>query len=203
MTQLEEGSEQQGTAPPGREARRPFLKALSALNTKHQTLNTALPILAGPTAVGKTALSLEWAEANDAEIVSCDSRQVYRELTIGTAKPSPAEQARVPHHFIDERSVSEPLSAGRFEALALERIRAIQARGRNVLVTGGSTLYVHALLEGLADIPAVDPAIRPRLVRRLETEGADALYAELQRADPAFAETLDPTKSQRLLRGLE
>jgi len=163
------------------------------------------PILtiAGPTAVGKTELSLKVAEQLDAEIVSVDSRQVYKELTIGTAKPSPDARRRVPHHFIGERSLHEPFSAGAYAEAANERIRDILARDRRPLVVGGATLYLHALQYGLADIPDVDSAVRDRLNRRLETEGQDALYEELKEVDPKQAAEADPTKTQKVIRALE
>lgn len=160
--------------------------------------------ITGPTAVGKTALSLAFAEAHDAEIISADSRQVYKELTVGTAKPSAAVLERVPHHFINERSVFDAsYSAGAFARDANARIRDILRRGKRPLVVGGSTLYIHALQFGLADIPDVDDAVRDRLEARLEAEGAEALYTELQTVDPKQAEGLDPTKTQRLVRALE
>ncbi len=160
--------------------------------------------LTGPTAVGKTELSLSLAEALDAEIISADSRQVYSELTIGTAKPGPEELERVPHHFINERSIEEtPGSAGAFADEANERIREIRSRGRQALVVGGSTLYVHALQEGLADIPDVPQDVRTHLEERLEDEGKEALYAELELVDPEQAERCDPTKTQRVIRALE
>lgn len=159
--------------------------------------------IAGPTAVGKTELSLQVAEALDAEIVSADSRQVYRELTIGTAKPSPDAQERVPHHFIGERTLHEPFSAGTYAEEANERIREILDRGRYPLVVGGATLYLHALQYGLADIPDVDDEVRAWLEERLENEGKEALYEELQEVDPTQAEKADPTKTQRVIRALE
>ena len=162
-----------------------------------------VPVLTGPTAVGKTALSLDLAEHLGAEIISADSRQVYRRLDVGTAKPSAAELARVPHHFIDERDLDEPFSAGQFAREATARIVDVLGRGRVPLVVGGATLYLHALLYGLADVPAVPPAVREALEARLASEGADALYDELRHADPAAAATLDPTKTQRLVRALE
>lgn len=159
--------------------------------------------IAGPTAVGKTELSLDVAEALDAEIVSADSRQVYDELTIGTAKPSAEAQKRVPHHFIGERSLREPFSAGTYADEANERIRSILNRGRQPVVVGGATLYLHALQYGLADIPDVDDDVRDWLEERLDEEGAEALYNELQEVDPAQAEKSDPTKTQRVIRALE
>lgn len=160
--------------------------------------------LTGPTGVGKTALSLAVAEVLGAEIVSCDSRQVFRQLDIGTAKPSHADRQRVPHHFIDERSLDEPWSAGQFAEDAEARIRDVHARGAEALVVGGSTLYLHALAHGLAALPEPDLAIREELNAVVASaEGRVALYAELQRADPEAAATLDPSKSQRLVRFVE
>lgn len=163
------------------------------------------PILTitGPTGVGKTDLSLNVAEAIDAEIVSVDSRQVYEELTIGTAKPSPEALARIPHHFIGERSLHEPFSAGAYAEAANERIRSLHERGCRVLIVGGATLYLHALQYGLADIPDVDDDIRARLEKRLDDEGKEALYEELQEVDPKQADEMDSTKTQRVIRALE
>lgn len=163
------------------------------------------PILTitGPTAVGKTALSLEVAERLNAEIISVDSRQVYEELTIGTAKPSASAQQRAPHHFIGERSLHEPFSAGAYAKAANDRIRAVLERGRRPLVVGGATLYLHALQYGLADIPDVDDEVRKQLNQRLESEGQDALYEELEQVDPGQAAKTDPTKTQKVIRALE
>jgi tRNA dimethylallyltransferase len=159
--------------------------------------------IAGPTAVGKTELSLEVAEALDAEIISADSRQVYKELTIGTAKPSPEAQQRVPHHFIGERTLQDPFSAGTYAEEANERIRSILDWGRRPLIVGGATLYLHALQYGLADIPDVDDRVREWLEDRLDEEGPEALFDELQEVDPKQAEKADPTKTQRVIRALE
>jgi tRNA dimethylallyltransferase len=166
-------------------------------------MNLPIPVLTGPTAVGKTALSLELAEAIGAEIISADSRQVYRELTIGTAKPTANELARVPHHFIDERSLDDPWTAGQFAKAANARIESVLDRDRTPLVVGGSTLYLHALQFGLADIPRVPHAVRASLEARLEREGAQALYEELRDVDPEAAASMDATKTQRLVRALE
>jgi tRNA dimethylallyltransferase len=160
-------------------------------------------VLTGPTAAGKTDVSLKVAERLKGEIVSADSRQIYRGLDVGTAKPSPGELARVPHHFIDEKDLGEPFSAGRFAAEAEARIAEILARGGLPVVAGGSTLYVEALVHGLANIPDVPPEVRIAVEQRLADEGAETLYAELLRLDPAAAATLDATKTQRLVRALE
>lgn len=159
--------------------------------------------ITGPTGVGKTDLSLQVARDLEAEIVSADSRQVYRALSVGTAKPSFEERTTVPHHFVHEIRLEDPFSAGRFARLANERIRSIRARGRTALVVGGSTLYLHALQHGLAEIPEIDPDLRESLNARLVDEGPQRLYDELEAVDPAYACTLDPTKTQRLVRGLE
>jgi len=170
----------------------------------HEEPDPPVLTIVGPTAVGKTTLSLNVAEQLDAEIISADSRQVYSELTIGTAKPSEEEQSRVPHHFIGERSVEgPPFSAGAFADAANARIRDIRSRGRQAIVVGGSTLYVHALQEGLADIPDVPQRVRDRLEGRLEEEGPEALYDELCAVDPRQAENNDPTKTHRVIRALE
>lgn len=163
------------------------------------------PILTitGPTAVGKTELSLDIAERLNAEIVSADSRQVYEELTIGTAKPGPHALDRVPHHFIGERSLHEPFSAGEYADAANERIREILDRGRRPIVVGAATLYIHALQYGLADIPEVDDEVRKRLEQRMEMEGQESLYQELQEVDPEQAESTDPTKTHQVIRALE
>ncbi|MBN8589767.1 MAG: tRNA (adenosine(37)-N6)-dimethylallyltransferase MiaA [Rhodothermia bacterium] len=162
-----------------------------------------IQVIVGPTAVGKTAYAIEVALKNNGEVVSADSRQVFKELNIGTAKPSREELAAVPHHFIDEKSLVESFSAGIFAEEANVRLTEIIARGKNPILCGGSTLYVQALVQGLAEVPAVNPEVRTNLMAELEERGHLALYEELQQADPVFAQSLDPTKSQRLLRGLE
>ncbi|MFB6248251.1 MAG: tRNA (adenosine(37)-N6)-dimethylallyltransferase MiaA [Salinibacter sp.] len=162
-----------------------------------------IPTLVGPTAVGKTEVSLRLAERLDAEIVSVDSRQIYEELTIGTAKPDAEALGRVPHHFIGERSLRSPISAGTYADEANRRIASIRERGRTPLVVGGATLYLHALQEGLADIPDVEDEVRTWLEERLEDEGPEALYDELREVDPTQAEKADPTKTQRVIRALE
>lgn len=164
---------------------------------------TTIPYLAGPTASGKSAVALAWAERNGGEIVSADSRQVYRELNVATAKPTAEERARVRHHLVDARSVHEPLSAGAFAREVERCVRDILERGRKPILVGGSTLYLQAIVFGLADVPPVDLPIRERLAARLVSEGAAALFRALQDGDPEYAATLDSTKTQRVLRGLE
>lgn len=158
--------------------------------------------ITGPTAVGKSRLALEWAAATGGEIVSADSRQIYRELDVGTAKPTQADLARVPHHFVSERSVHDPpFTAGRFARAAEDRIDDIRSRGVAPVVVGGSMLYLDALVDGIADIPPLPGDLRALLSAEAATaEGRAALFGELQAADPAAAATLDPSKSHRLVR---
>ena len=162
-----------------------------------------LVCLIGPTASGKSALSLPLAEALGAEIVSVDSAQVYRGMDIGTAKPSRAERARVPHHLIDIADPAEPYSAARFVADATKAIREVRSRGRRPLLAGGTVLYFNALQHGLAPMPAADPATREALAAELASRGAAALHAELRAVDPAAAARIHERDPQRLLRALE
>ena len=167
---------------------------------------TVLPpviVILGPTASGKSALALAVAKKIGGEIISADSRQIYRELDIGAAKPSPEILGEVKHHFVNEKNIGEPFTAGDFATEAVERIREIHRRGRRAVVAGGSTLYLEGLLKGFADLPPADPEIRARLLEELEREGKERLYARLLARDPDQAATLDPTKSQRLIRSLE
>jgi tRNA dimethylallyltransferase len=163
---------------------------------------TVLVIL-GPTASGKTALAHSVAEKIDAEIISADSRQIYRELTIGTAKPPASALKAVRHHFIDERNIGEPFSAGDFAVQAYERILDIQGRGKHAIVAGGSGLYIEGLVMGFADLPPGDQEIRRKLSAELEKHGADKLFRRLESLDPQQASGLDPTKTHRLIRSLE
>ena len=137
------------------------------------------------------------------EIISADSRQIYKELTIGSAKPTVEELAQVPHHFINELNLGEPYSAGLFAEQASERIDEVFARGRVPVVVGGSTLYLHALVHGLSPTVPSDPDVRTNIEKRLEEVGKDALYEELSRIDPQSASAMDPTKTSRLIRAIE
>lgn len=159
--------------------------------------------LLGPTAVGKTNLSIQIARELNAEIISADSRQIYKQLDIGTAKPGADLLSSIKHHFIDELELTEHFSAGRFAEAASLRIEDIRSRGRTPLVVGGSTLYLAALLHGMAPIPPINPGIRYDLKVKLERAGAAALFEELMTVDPESARTMDATKSQRIVRALE
>lgn len=159
--------------------------------------------LLGPTASGKTAAALALAERAPIEIISVDSALVYRGMDIGTAKPTPAELARTPHHLIDILEPSESYSAAEFRQRALPLIEAIRARGRMPLLVGGTMLYYKALTHGLNDLPAADPATRAELDRQAALAGWPALHARLAEVDPVTAARLAPNDAQRIQRALE
>lgn len=160
-------------------------------------------LLLGPTASGKTAASLALAAEMPVEIISVDSALVYRDMDIGTAKPSAAEQASCPHHLIDVVTPEEAYSAARFCADAVRLMAEITARGRVPLLTGGTMLYFKALREGLSDLPPADAAMRAEIDTEAAARGWPALHAELGRLDPAAAARLEPTDAQRIQRALE
>ncbi len=157
----------------------------------------------GPTASGKSALAMALAKQFPVEIVSVDSAQVYRGMDIGTAKPSRAERAAVPHHLIDIIDPTESYSAARFRGDAIRLILEIADRGRTPLLVGGTMLYFKALREGLSDLPESDPAVRERIDIEATERGWPALHAELERVDPQTAARLKPNDAQRIQRALE
>ena len=158
----------------------------------------------GPTASGKTALSVALARAFDGEIINADSMQIYKNLDVGTAKPSAEERQGIPHYLLDFLPPETPYSVADFTAAADPLIRDITARGRLPLVVGGTGLYITSLLSGMAFAPEkTDPAIRARLQARADTEGGAALYAELQRVDPDYAAQVHPNNLPRVIRALE
>lgn len=159
--------------------------------------------IVGPTAAGKTAAAAIVACEIGAEIVSVDSRQVYRRLDVGTAKPGPDLRALVPHHMIDVADPAGRYDAARFASDARRAIEGILARGRRVLLCGGSGLYLRALTEGLCPAPPADDDARAALRARLAEVGAEALHAELRDADPESARRIAPRDAQRILRALE
>lgn len=160
-------------------------------------------ILCGPTAVGKSRLALELAEKFQGEIISADSQQVWRELDIGTAKPSPIDRAHVPHHLIDVASPDETFDVSRYAALADTAIAEIAARGKLALVVGGAGMYIRILLYGLCEAPPQDLGVRRHFAVRMAKEGLTALYAELEKIDPAAAQKIHPNDKTRTLRALE
>ena len=159
--------------------------------------------IVGPTGIGKTALAMEVAERLGAEIVNADSRQLYRGMDIGTAKPSAAELARVRHHLVDIRSPGEPLDVAQFRALAGAAIAEAAGRGRPVLVTGGSGLYLRVLRYGIFRGPGASPSIRAALLEDARGRGVEYLYDELRRVDPAAARRLEPRDLYRIVRAIE
>ncbi|HEX7889102.1 MAG TPA: tRNA (adenosine(37)-N6)-dimethylallyltransferase MiaA [Ramlibacter sp.] len=163
----------------------------------------ALVALAGPTASGKSAAALVLAERLAAEIVSVDSALVYRGMDIGTAKPTAAERARVPHHLIDIRDPAQPYSAAEFAADAQAIVQDLRARGKRVVLAGGTMLYFKALFEGLAAMPAADPALRAAIEAEAAIAGWPALHAQLAQVDPVTAARLAPNDAQRIQRALE
>jgi tRNA dimethylallyltransferase len=166
-------------------------------------VSRVIHVLTGCTAVGKTELALRWAEARGAEIVSCDSLLFYRGADIGTAKPTPAERARVPHHLIDICGITERMDVTHYVAKARVAIDGILRRGRAVLVTGGSGFYLKAFFAPVADEIAVPEALRAEVRGRLETHGLDSLVTELAKLNPGGLGALDVHNPRRVTRALE
>lgn len=160
-------------------------------------------VILGPTATGKSSLAMKLARLLGGEIVNADALQVYRGLSIGTAKPSPEEMEEIPHHLVDILDPAERFSAGDFARRAREAISDIESRGKKALVVGGSGLYLRSLLEGMSPIPRGDEALRRELDRRTESEGLGKLHEELRGIDPETAGRLAPGDRQRILRALE
>ena len=171
-----------------------------AMNADTRPLAIALM---GPTASGKTALAIEWAQRLGGEILSVDSALVYRGLDIGAAKPDASERAQVPHHMLDLRDPWQPYSAAEFAIDARAAIADILARGRLPILAGGTGLYFRALMEGLAPMPESDQAVRAAITAEAATRGWAGLHAELALVDPAAAARIHPTDAQRIQRALE
>ncbi len=162
-----------------------------------------LILIAGPTAVGKTDLALRLAQKLGTEIVSADARQVYREMVIGTAPPSKLQLDTVRHHFIGSHSIHHPLNAAQYGDLALAVIRELFLTHNYVVMTGGSGLYIKAVLEGFDDMPPVKAGIREGLLEKYAQRGLDWLQQELKSADPTYYEVVDIRNPHRLIRALE
>ena len=160
-------------------------------------------VLAGPTASGKSALALALARELDGVVINADSMQVYRELRVLTARPSAAEEVLAPHRLYGVLPAAERCSAGRWRALAIDEIAAARAAGKRPILVGGTGLYLRALIDGLAPIPPVPPAIRAAARARRDAIGPEAFHAELARRDPAAAARLAPGDTQRVLRAWE
>lgn len=165
--------------------------------------NKTVIIIAGPTAVGKTALGIEAASYFQTEIISADSRQCYKELNIGVARPSPEELATVPHHFIASHSIQEKVTAATFEQYALEKAATLFEQQDVVVMVGGTGLYIKAFCEGLDEVPEVTEEIRAQIIEQYQTEGMEWLQSQVQAKDPAFFAVGEIQNPHRLMRALE
>jgi len=160
-------------------------------------------IIVGPTAIGKTALSIELANALNTEIISCDSRQFYKELKIGAAPPNAKELAAAKHHFIHHLSVTDDYNAGEFEINAIAKIKELHKTKDTIIIVGGSGLYVDSICKGFDKMPEIPDQIRIKLNLKLEKKGLVWLQEEVKKSDPKFYTTCDQQNPQRLLRALE
>ena len=162
-----------------------------------------LIIVLGPTAVGKTEYAVSLAESLGTEIINCDSRQIFRELNIGVARPDDTTLGRVKHHFIACRSVTEPYTAGQFELDTLALLDELFKRHKTVVMAGGSGFYIDALCKGLDSFPPADPELREQLTERARKEGVESLRMDLKRLDPESYAAIDIANWQRVVRALE
>jgi tRNA dimethylallyltransferase len=162
-----------------------------------------LVVIVGPTASGKSALALHLAEKLKGEILACDSAQIYRHFDIGTGKPTPEEQSRVPHHLLDLCQPTDDFNAGDYLRRGRDVLEKVSARGRLPIVTAGTGLYLRALLEGLSPLPPRSPELRARLTAEAEEKGSDLLHRMLARVDPDSARDIAPQDTPKLVRALE
>jgi tRNA dimethylallyltransferase len=165
--------------------------------------NKLLIVIAGPTAAGKTGVAIEIAERLQTEIVSADSRQIYREMTIGTAKPSQAELQRVKHHFIDTHNITEDYDAAAYGKDALKTVTHLFETRDHVILCGGSGLYIQAVCKGFDDIPEISPGVRQMLLENYNNSGLDWLQEQMRALDPEYFKSIDQQNPHRLIRALE
>lgn len=170
---------------------------------KNRRMHNTLICIVGPTACGKTDLAVHVAKEYQTEIISADSRQVFREMTIGTAKPSEKQLVEIKHHFINHLSIKEEFNSGMFEQQALKILEEIFRKKNVVVLVGGSGLYIKALLEGLDELPPADEKVREQLNHEFEKNGIEYLQTELQKNDPAYFAKVDLKNPHRLIRALE
>ena len=161
-----------------------------------------LIVIGGPTAAGKTCIAVELAQWLETEIISADSRQIFREMTIGTAVPSPAELSLVPHHFIQSHSIHQDYSVGQYETEALSLLNELFEKYQTVVLTGGSGLYIKAVCEGMDVFPEVPVAIRNAIALEYQEKGLAYLQSEINRLDPEYAAQVDMQNPHRLIRAL-
>ncbi|MEA2042317.1 MAG: tRNA (adenosine(37)-N6)-dimethylallyltransferase MiaA [Bacteroidota bacterium] len=166
-------------------------------------MKNTLFILAGPTAVGKTDLSIELAKRLNTEIISADSRQVYKEMNIGTAIPSKEQLSEVKHHMIQNKSIPEYFSAGKYELEVLDILKNLFRKKKSVLLTGGSGMYIDAVCKGIDPLPPPDKTIRRKLTHKFETEGIESIRFDLKHIDPEYYESVDLNNPKRILKALE
>jgi len=162
-----------------------------------------LIVIVGPTAIGKTSLAIDLAKHYQTEIISADSRQFFKEMSIGTAKPSEEELAEAPHHFINSHSITQLFSTGDFEVQALTLIEQLFTKHDVLVMVGGSGLYINAICNGLDDMPDIDLTIRERLNQQLANEGIEPIRKQLSELDPEYFAKVDQSNPQRMIRGLE
>jgi tRNA dimethylallyltransferase len=166
-------------------------------------LKKNLIVVVGPTAIGKTALAIDLAQYFSTEIISADSRQFFKEMDIGTAKPSMEELAAVPHHFVNSHSINTFFSTGDFENQALAKMESLYDHHEQLVMVGGSGLYINAVCNGLDELPDTDLTIRAQLKERFATEGIESIKQQLAHVDPEFYARVDQANPQRMIRGLE
>lgn len=162
-----------------------------------------LIVITGPTACGKTKISVQLAKYLNTEIISCDSRQFYKEMSIGTAKPTKAEMNGVRHHFVDSHSIIDELNAGKFENLVLNLLNTLFKTHEEVILTGGSGLFIDAVVNGFDDMPKISPDTRKSLNQIFEKEGIQPLFKQLKKLDPEYAKVVDSSNPKRIIRALE
>ncbi|WP_339866524.1 tRNA (adenosine(37)-N6)-dimethylallyltransferase MiaA [uncultured Algoriphagus sp.] len=162
-----------------------------------------LILVVGPTAVGKTDLCLNLAKKFKTEIVSCDSRQFYREMNLGTAKPSSEELSEVPHHFINSLSIEDDYDVRKFERDAIVLLETLFLKNQVVIMTGGSGLFAEAIVNGLDEMPAIAPEVRAQIIQEYAEKGLDFLQEEVAQNDPEYFEIVDQKNPQRLMRAME
>ena len=166
-------------------------------------VDRTLVVVSGPTAVGKTALAIELAKYFSTDVISADSRQFFREMDIGTAKPDSGELAQVPHHFINSHSIHTLFSTGDFEVQALNLMDELFQEKKVLILAGGSGLYIDAICKGLDELPATNPDIRQELNQLLAEQGLEPIKTQLSKLDPEYYQKVDQFNPQRMIRGLE